>query len=79
MKKPYTAPFLLAESFLTTEHIASCDVFGKPNSGSQDVCTYTFDVPGGEIELFLADGDVCIYSSDMVEDYIGSGQLLIGS
>ena len=78
MKKNYETPALFAESFLLTEHIAACDILGKPNSPSPDSCTYSFESTGGIIELFTVPSS-CLISSEMVEDYIGAGQLLIGS
>ena len=78
MKKPYLAPALFAESFLTTEHISSCDVFGTPNVGNQDECSYTFQSKAGIIEVFTEMAN-CMFYPEMVQDYLGSGQLLIGS
>ena len=46
MKKPYTAPALLSESFALAEHISNCSPLGTPNH-VQGQCTYSLnDAPG---------------------------------
>lgn len=78
MKKDYAAPALFAESFVMTEHIASCDILGTPNVGNKDNCSYSFVSSGGIIEVFTETAN-CILYPEMVMDYLGSGNLLIGS